>query len=121
MAGLHYSMLNICVDRHYYVISAPSDSWNTDPFTLSGRDGYLYGRGATDNKGPIMAMAAATAELLRKRQLGVDVVFLIEGEEETGSSGFGEAIKKYKDIIGPVNGILVRCASYQRLVADLSD
>ncbi|KAF7975347.1 hypothetical protein HWV62_9799 [Athelia sp. TMB] len=92
---------------HYDVISAPSDGWDTDPFTLSGRDGYLYGRGATDNKGPIMAVAAAAAELLRKRQLGVDVVFLIEGEEEAGSSGFGAAVKKYKDVIGPIDGILV--------------
>lgn len=94
------------------MIAAPSDGWDTDPFSLSGRDGYLYGRGATDNKGPIMAMAAAAAELLRKRQLGVDVVFLIEGEEESGSSGFGDAVKKYKDAIGPINGILVRCASF---------
>ena len=57
-----------------------------------------------------MAVAAAAAELLRKRQLGVDVVFLIEGEEEAGSSGFGAAVKKYKDVIGPIDGILVRCA-----------
>lgn len=55
-----------------------------------------------------MAVAAAAAELLRKRQLGVDLVFLIEGEEEEGSRGFREAIKRHKDLIGHIDGILVR-------------
>jgi acetylornithine deacetylase/succinyl-diaminopimelate desuccinylase-like protein len=43
-----------------------------------------------------MAVACAAAELLRKRALGVDLVFLIEGEEETGSAGFMDAIRKHK-------------------------
>lgn len=75
---------------------APPRGWESNPFTLTGRNGYLYGRGATDNKGPIMATACAAAELLLRRELGLDVVFLIEGEEEAGSRGFGEAVKKYK-------------------------
>lgn len=43
-----------------------------------------------------MAMACAAAELLRKRALGVDLVFLIEGEEETGSGGFMDAVLTHK-------------------------
>ena len=81
---------------HYDVIPAPSEGWTSDPFTLNGRNGYLYGRGATDNKGPIMAVAFAAGELLYRRALGVDVVFLIEGEEESGSAGFEDAVRKYK-------------------------
>jgi len=76
-------------------MAAPPTNWVSDPFTLSGRNGYLYGRGATDNKGPIMAVACAAAELLGKRALGVDLVFLIEGEEEAGSPGFAEAVRKH--------------------------
>jgi di- and tripeptidase len=50
----------------------------------------------TDNKGPILAIAAAAAELLGQRALELDLVFLIEGEEEIGSSGFAETVKKHK-------------------------
>lgn len=82
--------------RHYDVISAPRDGWDSNPFTVTGRNGYLYGRGVTDNKGPILAVACAAAELLRKRALGVDLVFLIEGEEEAGSPGFMDAVTAYK-------------------------
>ncbi|KII90799.1 hypothetical protein PLICRDRAFT_174166 [Plicaturopsis crispa FD-325 SS-3] len=92
---------------HYDVISAPSASWLSDPFTLTGRNGYLYGRGVTDNKGPIMAAACAAADLLGKRALGLDLVFLIEGEEECGSTGFGEAVRKHKSLIGHIDAILV--------------
>ncbi|THU93407.1 glutathione degradosome [Dendrothele bispora CBS 962.96] len=92
---------------HYDVIPAPPQGWNSDPFVLDGRNGYLYGRGVNDNKGPIISTAFAVAELLYRRALGVDVVFLIEGEEECGSTGFEEAIQKYKSQIGHIDGILV--------------
>lgn len=88
----------IHLERHYDVISAPTEGWISDPFTLTGRNGYLYGRGVTDNKGPILAAAFAAAELLSRRALGLDLVFLIEGEEECGSTGFGAAVRKYKVI-----------------------
>lgn len=92
---------------HYDVISAPAEGWDSEPFQMSGRNGYLYGRGVTDNKGPILAVACAVAHLLATRSLGVDVVFLIEGEEESGSAGFGDAVRKHKDLIGHIDAILV--------------
>lgn len=96
--------------RHYDVISARPQSWTSDPFTLSARNGYLYGRGVTDNKGPIIAVACAAAELLGQRKLDADIVLLVEGEEESGSVGFGEAVRKAKECIGPIDAILVRYA-----------
>lgn len=78
------------------MISAPPEGWASDPFTLTGRNGYFYGRGATDNKGPILAVACAASELLGRRALECDLVFLIEGEEEAGSVGFSEAVKRHK-------------------------
>ncbi|KAF8644410.1 hypothetical protein AX16_008471 [Volvariella volvacea WC 439] len=93
---------------HYDVIPAPPTGWHTPPFTLTGRNGCLYGRGVTDDKGPILAVAFAVAELLAARALvGVDVVFLVEGEEECGSSGFGECVRRHKDLIGDIDAILV--------------
>ncbi|KAF9219228.1 glutathione degradosome [Gyrodon lividus] len=102
-----YSKPRILFYGHYDVISAPPDGWNSNPFTVVGRNGYLYGRGVSDNKGPIMAVACAAAELLRKRALEVDLVFLIEGEEETGSSGFMDALREHKQQIGDIDAILL--------------
>ncbi|KAH8077043.1 Zn-dependent exopeptidase [Cristinia sonorae] len=92
---------------HYDVIDAHKSGWSSDPFQLLPLNGYLYGRGVTDNKGPIMAVACAAASLLRKRALDVDLVMLVEGEEESGSRGFSETVKKYKDQIGEIDAILV--------------
>lgn len=41
-------------------------------------------------------MACAASDLLRKRALACDVVMLVEGEEEAGSGGFAEAVRKHK-------------------------
>lgn len=61
---------------------------------MAGKDGWLYGRGVSDNKGPVLAVAAAAAELRRRQEMEVDLVMLVEGEEETGSAGFQEAVRK---------------------------
>ncbi|KAG8893744.1 hypothetical protein FRC01_013378, partial [Tulasnella sp. 417] len=93
---------------HYDVIAAgPPSSWEHDPFTLTGLNGYLYGRGVTDNKGPVLAVACAASEMLARRSLDMDLILLIEGEEEAGSGGFEEAVRKYKDQIGNIDAILV--------------
>ncbi|KAI0061595.1 Zn-dependent exopeptidase [Artomyces pyxidatus] len=92
---------------HYDVISAPPQGWDSDPFELTARNGFLYGRGVSDDKGPVLAVACAAAELLQQRKLGVDLVFLIEGEEETGSVGFVESVRKHREVIGDVDAILV--------------
>ncbi|OCL07001.1 glutathione degradosome [Glonium stellatum] len=94
---------------HYDVIPAENEQgkWIADPFSLQGIDGYLYGRGASDNKGPIMAAIYAVADLIADQTLDSDVVFLIEGEEECGSRGFAEAIRRNKKLIGPVDWILL--------------
>ncbi len=51
---------------------------------LTGRDGYLYGRGVSDNKGPLLASILATKALLDAGELDIDVCFIVEGEEESG-------------------------------------
>ena len=40
---------------------ADTDDWETDPFVLTGQDGYLYGRGSSDNKGSVLAAIFAAA------------------------------------------------------------
>lgn len=94
---------------HYDVVGADANlpDWHTDPYILTSIDGFLYGRGVTDNKGPILAALYAAAELARQKVLQCDVVFLIEGEEESGSQGFHETVQKHKAQIGKVDWILL--------------
>lgn len=95
---------------HYDVIRADAASpggWNTDPFALTGINGYLYGRGVSDNKGPVLAALFAAGELAQQGELASDIVFLIEGEEESGSRGFAEAVRESKEAIGDVDWVLL--------------
>lgn len=86
---------------HYDVIPA-SDvrGWKTDPFTLTCEDGYIKGRGVSDNKGPLVAAMYSVASLLKKGELVNDIVFLIEGNEEIGSPGLEQVCKQNRDLIG---------------------
>ncbi|EWC46418.1 hypothetical protein DRE_04361 [Drechslerella stenobrocha 248] len=95
---------------HYDVISAgaePDNNWITEPFELTGMNSYLYGRGVSDNKGPVLAAIFAAGELAQRNELTSNIVFLIEGEEEAGSRGFKDAVKRCKDFIGPIDWILL--------------
>lgn len=76
----------------------PLDKWQTDPFTLTERDGYWWGRGVADNKGNLVARLAAL-ETYRAiyGELPVNIKFLVEGEEEIGSPNLGALIQTKKD------------------------
>lgn len=94
---------------HYDVVGAEANrpKWRTDPYQLTSINGFLYGRGVSDNKGPILASLYAAADLARTKALRLNVVFLIEGEEESGSQGFHQAVRDHKDQIGPVDWVLL--------------
>lgn len=78
---------------HYDVIPASdSSAWKTNPFVMTPSNGYLYGRGTTDNKGPLLVAIFAIAQLHSREELESDVIFLLEGEEEAGSWGFQNAV-----------------------------
>ncbi|SCW02539.1 LAFE_0F08658g1_1 [Lachancea fermentati] len=98
---------------HYDVISAGDPScWNTDPFSLTCEDGYLKGRGVSDNKGPLVAAIYSVAELALNNSLPNDVVFLIEGQEESGSDGFANVVNQHIDLIGRDVGWILFSNSY---------
>jgi di- and tripeptidase len=94
---------------HYDVVGADTNriKWKSDPYQLTSINGFLYGRGVSDNKGPILASLYAAADLARTKSLRCNVVFLIEGEEESGSQGFHQTVRFNKDQIGPVDWILL--------------
>ena len=98
---------NLLFYGHYDVQPADPSKWKFPPFQLTGYDGYVYGRGTTDNKGPILAILFAVSELLQQRKLACNVAFLIEGEEESGSAGLMEAVQEHRAFIGPIDVVLL--------------
>lgn len=81
---------HVIIYGHYDVQPPdPLDLWQTPPFEPAIRGNRLYGRGAADNKGPLLTNIAAVARLLeRNPRLPLRITFLVEGEEEVGSPSF---------------------------------
>ena len=73
--------------------AAMEDGWNTDPWVLTEKDGKLYGRGSTDDKGPVLGWIHA---LQCYKQCGIDLPvnfkFCFEGMEESGSEGLDQML-----------------------------
>jgi acetylornithine deacetylase/succinyl-diaminopimelate desuccinylase-like protein len=76
------------------------EQWQSDPWTLTPRDGRLFARGAADDKGAITAQLGPIAAFLQTRSsLPVNVKMLVEGEEEIGSSNLQGFFEQYKERI----------------------
>ncbi len=76
----------VLVYGHYDVQPPdPIDEWVTPPFEPTERNGDLFARGATDDKGQVFAIVKAFEGVLAGGPAPVNVRFLIEGQEETGS------------------------------------
>ena len=76
----------VCFAGHVDVVPpGPREEWRTDPFTPTERDGFLFGRGASDMKGPLAAMITA-AERLADIESGFSrtgsIAILLTSDEE---------------------------------------
>ncbi|XGW33413.1 hypothetical protein V3C99_017660 [Haemonchus contortus] len=78
--------------------AAKEDGWHTNPFELTEVNGKLFGRGSTDDKGPVLAWINAISVLQKKNvEIPVNLKFVFECMEESGSEGLEEALRKHKD------------------------
>lgn len=78
----------VLIYGHYDVVHASkTEGWYDDPFKLLERDGKLFGRGVSDNKGHFWTCVQAVKNLLVENQLPCQVVFFLEGEEEAEGDG----------------------------------
>jgi acetylornithine deacetylase/succinyl-diaminopimelate desuccinylase-like protein len=93
------SAKTLLIYNHYDVQPPePLELWETPPFEPSLRDGKLFGRGVSDDKGHIVARLFAIDSLLATDgELPCNIKFIIEGEEETSSVHLFEFINKNKD------------------------
>ncbi len=93
----------VLVYGHYDVQPAdPIDLWHSPPFepvikkTAVHPDGAIFARGSCDDKGQMFMHVKAVEAMIQTGELPCNVKFMIEGEEEVGSSHLGDFCKKYK-------------------------
>ena len=70
---------------HMDVVDALKENWSTDPYVPTEKDGYIYGRGSTDNKAGVTALVAS---FIRLKKSGFvpqrDLLLAFSGDEESG-------------------------------------
>jgi len=76
----------------------PLDLWDSPPFEPVLKNGYVFARGATDNKGQILSHILGIQETLAKNgDLPVNLDLVVEGEEEVGSQNLGKFLIDNRD------------------------
>jgi acetylornithine deacetylase/succinyl-diaminopimelate desuccinylase-like protein len=95
----------VLIMGHMDVVGVERDKWSVDPFAAEIKDGYLYGRGAIDDKG-MLAVNLETMLLLKRSvidkggTLSRDVIFVANSDEEqSGEWGMGWLIKSHPELI----------------------
>ena len=84
--------------------AALEDGWDYEPFAPQEKDGRIFGRGASDDKGQVLFHALGVRALLAASDDDappVSITMLIEGEEESGSPNFAALLHKRKDELKP--------------------
>jgi acetylornithine deacetylase/succinyl-diaminopimelate desuccinylase-like protein len=85
---------------HYDVVpAAVDDGWDTPPFEPNERDGDIYARGASDNKGQFFIHLKAFEAYLKTGVAPVNLKFLLEGEEEIGSPHLLSFLEAHLDLL----------------------
>lgn len=88
----------VLVYGHYDVQPAdPLELWETGPFEPAVRGDFLFGRGASDMKGQVLATFHAIESLMKSGEMPVNLKFLLEGEEEIGSKNLEPFIKEHAE------------------------
>src|SRR5215472_14278933 len=91
----------VLIYGHYDVVpAAMEDGWDSPPFEPVEKDGKIYARGATDDKGQLFIHLKALESYLETNGgAPVNVKFLLEGEEEVSSPNLAPFIKSHQDLL----------------------
>ncbi len=87
---------------HLDVVEARPEDWSVDPFALTEKDGYFYGRGTVDMKNGDAALAASLLRLKRDRFVPErDVIIAFTADEEAGGDANGPAflLREHRELI----------------------
>src|SRR5579871_276977 len=104
----------VLVYGHYDVQPPdPLSEWISPPFEPTRRNGNIYARGATDDKGQMLThVKSAEAWLKTAGKLPVRLKFLIEGEEEVGSDNLYKFIDEHKDKLRCDVAVISDCSQF---------
>ena len=90
----------VLVYGHYDVMPAePLELWKSEPFEPEIRDGHIWARGADDDKGQSMTQIKGFETAKALGLLRCNVKFVLEGEEEIGSTHLEGFLTQYKDML----------------------
>ena len=90
----------VLVYGHYDVMPVePLNEWRTEPFEPVIKDGIIWGRGADDDKGQSFIHAKAFELMVKTKTLPCNVKFMLEGEEEIGSSSLDKWLDSHKELV----------------------
>lgn len=91
----------LLIYNHYDVQPEdPIELWDTPPFEMVIKDGVIYGRGSSDDKGELLSRIQAVETWLETQgDLPVRIKWVVEGEEETGSGNLADWAKKHADML----------------------
>lgn len=98
--GSNPSAKPILMIAHLDVVDARKEDWSTDPYKLVEKDGWLYGRGTTDNKA---GAATLVANFIRLKKEGFipsrDLIIALAADEETAGSSIQWLVNKNRALI----------------------
>lgn len=94
----------VVLSGHTDVVPVDDQDWHSDPFTLTERDGRLYGRGTCDMKA---FYAIALALVPQMQALQRPIHFALSYDEETGCLGAPELIRAIAERLPPVRAVIV--------------
>jgi len=87
---------------HLDVVEAKPEDWSVDPFKLTEKDGYFYGRGTIDMKDGDAALVESLIRLKREKYVPAhDVIVAFTADEEAGGDANGPAflLKEHRDLL----------------------
>ena len=99
----------------------PLELWDSPPFEPVLKEGYVFARGATDNKGQILSHILGIQETIEQnRELPVNLHLVIEGEEEIGSANLGLFLSQNQDALKSDVAVVSDTGMIERGVPTLS-
>ncbi|MDR1609630.1 MAG: succinyl-diaminopimelate desuccinylase [Holosporales bacterium] len=108
---------NLCFAGHIDVVP-PLDGWGTDPFTLTEKDGKLYGRGTNDMKGPLSSCLMAIRDFVTTAsscEFSISVI-LTSNEEIGGDTGTRQVVEFLEDSGEKITGCVL-CESCSQIAS----